>query len=545
MSTWLNGRTGHYLLLLVAWTALCPINLGGPSLWDIDEGNNAECAREMYESGNPIVPTFNFKLRTDKPALLYWLQMTSYHFFGINEFSARLPSALAALVVVLLTYEMGRRMFGAGAALLAGLILISTVLFCGAAHFANPDALLCACTLGTLCLFWSDYERGGDRWLVLTGLTAGLGMLAKGPVGLVLPTAVIGLFLLWQRQLHRMFRPALLWGTLVFTLVAVPWYAWVGAETRGQFLNGFFLQHNVNRFLEPMENHRGPVIYYLLILLVGFAPWSSFFALTGWHVWTHKREQGAIDARYRFLFCWIVVYLLFFSVSRTKLPNYVLPIYPALALLVGHCLDRWRRAEAAPPRWLLHLSLASLVFTGVVTIAATLLGGGAVGGDLMRGRHLPGLEFWAVVGIVPIVGAAACWFWLRREQRNHVLGAAGVTAVLWLGLFAAWGTEPIDRHKAPRPLADALAELDHRGDVYIASFGWFQPSVVFYCRRQVEEIKTEAEVLEWLRYPAPAYVFLPADQWKRLQPKVTGPHREIARERCLYRGCDVVLVANR
>src|SRR5262245_13532547 len=91
-------RPAHYLLLLLAWAALCLVNLGGPSLWDIDEGNNATCAREMFDAGNWIVPTFNYYLRVDKPALLYWLQGACYRVFGVNEFSARFPSTLAALL---------------------------------------------------------------------------------------------------------------------------------------------------------------------------------------------------------------------------------------------------------------------------------------------------------------------------------------------------------------------------------------------------------------------------------------------------------------
>src|SRR5262249_35672002 len=158
------------LLLTIAWAALCLVNLGKPSLWDIDEGNNAQCAREMYEANDWIVPTFNYAYRIDKPALLYWLQMSGYHLFGVNEFAARLPSALAALGTILLLYELGRRMFGAGAGLLAGLILASTTLFCGAAHFANPDALLCFCTLLCLYFFWWCYESGSDHWLALCGI---------------------------------------------------------------------------------------------------------------------------------------------------------------------------------------------------------------------------------------------------------------------------------------------------------------------------------------------------------------------------------------
>src|SRR3954468_14060947 len=111
----LDCRAGHHCLLALVWAAVCLPNLGAPSLWDIDEGNNAECAYEMAQSGNYVVPTFNSRLRTDKPVLLYWLQAAAYEAVGVNEFAARLPSALATLAAVLATYELGRRMFGAAA----------------------------------------------------------------------------------------------------------------------------------------------------------------------------------------------------------------------------------------------------------------------------------------------------------------------------------------------------------------------------------------------------------------------------------------------
>src|SRR5262245_9418360 len=193
----LNHRLGHYALLLLIGAAMFLVNLGGPSLWDIDEGNNAEAAREMRERDNWVIPTFNYQLRVDKPALLYWLQIAAYEQFGVNEFSARLPSALAALLTLLLVYELGRHMFGAAAGLLAGVVLASSALFCGSAHFANPDALLNAFTVLTLLLLWVGFASGRGLF-VAAGASAGLAMLAKGPVGLVLPGAVVVLFLFWS-----------------------------------------------------------------------------------------------------------------------------------------------------------------------------------------------------------------------------------------------------------------------------------------------------------------------------------------------------------
>src|SRR5262245_29574396 len=118
----LDHRSGHYVLLILVGALLCLPNLGAASLWDIDEGNNAVCAFEMYESGDFVMPTFNYQPRDDKPPLLYWMQAAGYHLIGVNETSARLPSALATLVSLLAVYELGRCMFGPPVGLLAGIV---------------------------------------------------------------------------------------------------------------------------------------------------------------------------------------------------------------------------------------------------------------------------------------------------------------------------------------------------------------------------------------------------------------------------------------
>ncbi|HYT91949.1 MAG TPA: glycosyltransferase family 39 protein, partial [Gemmataceae bacterium] len=238
-----NGRAAHYTLLLVVGACLFLVNLGGPSLWDVDEGRNGTCSGEMRESGNWIIPTFNSVLRSHKPALLYWLQATAYSVFGVNEFSARLPSALAALLTLLLVYEIGRLLFGAAVGLLAGVILASTAMFCASAHFANPDALLNFSVALTLFFFCRGYVRGNNRWFVPAGAAAGLAMLAKGPSGVVLPGAVVLLFLAWSRRLTLLLDRRLLLGLLAFVLVGLPWYVWVGVDTKWQFLKEFFLTH--------------------------------------------------------------------------------------------------------------------------------------------------------------------------------------------------------------------------------------------------------------------------------------------------------------
>ena len=194
--------------------------------------------------------------------------------FGVNEFAARLPSVIAGAVAVLLTYDLGRRMFSPVTGLLAGLIAVSTVQVSVLAHAATPDSLLLACLMLTFWLFWIGAENGSRHWTWAIGLGAGLAVLAKGPVGLVMPAAIIGFISSPAGKGADCWIPAYCSALAVVIAIAGPWYALVGAETRGRFLRTFWQTENVGRFLAPMEGHSGSIVYYPLTLIVGLAPWS-------------------------------------------------------------------------------------------------------------------------------------------------------------------------------------------------------------------------------------------------------------------------------
>jgi 4-amino-4-deoxy-L-arabinose transferase-like glycosyltransferase len=548
-----HARVADYAVLLAVAAVVTLPNLGTPSLWDVDEGVNAEAAREMREAGTWVVPTFNYELRTAKPVMLYWLQRASYAAFGVSEWSARLPSVLAAWLTVLLTYELARRMFGRPTGVLAGLVLASAVEFCTLAHAATPDATLLLFTVLTYYLFWVGHENGGRRWWVPTAAACGLAALTKGPVGVALPGLVLLLYFAWNRELRRLLDRRLGWAVLALVLVAGPWYGLVTAETRGLWAKAFFGTENVNRFLTPMEDHRGPVVFHAVALVVLYAPWSVFLGGAVWYAVKGARagdDPGGVtptpeQRAYRFLVCWFAAYLVFFSLAATKLPNYVLPVYPALAVLTARFLVRWRDAEITLPRWMMPAAAGGMLVVAAAVGGGLLVAGGVVPGLPKSARVFPGLEKWAVLGLVPLAGAGLMAYFLRRGDRPGYVTSATATAAAFVGLLAAFPVQVMDRYKAPRELVRAAGLVDPTREARVGGFDWFQPSVVFYSRREVRRLPSPEKAAEFLAVPTPGYLFVPEPAWTAwVADQVAVPHRVAARHYDFYRNCDVLVVTN-
>ena len=567
----MHKRAGHHLLLTALALLLFVPNLGGPSLWDLDEGRNLTCALEMLDANTWVIPTFNGQLRPDKPALLYWLQMIAYDSFGVNEFAGRLPSALAAFATVLLCYELARSMFTPSTGLLAGIVAAATPMLCGAARFANPDALLNLFIVLILALFWIGWQRPRLWWFVAIGVAEGCGMLAKGAVAIVLPVGIIAVFLLWQRRLWLLFDRRNLVGGLAFFLVAAPWYVRVTVETKGAFARDFFLTHHVDRFTSRMENHGGGLWYYPLVIILGTVPWAIFLGPACWYAfWSALREPGArwrqwwssaadrtaapagpiADDRriaaYRLLASWIGLFLIFFSISATKLPNYALPALVPTAIVIARFLDRWRLGELHLARWVLPASLTCLVLTGIGLSTGLLVAGGALPVDVMRGRPLTALQPWALLGALLIVGGLAGAWCVRAHWHRGAIASIGVCGIVVLAAVGAHGVMAIESQKSARALVADVGALQRDRDIRVVAWQLDHlPSLNFYVQRNVEVCKQAQEVLTYLRYPLPVFVFLPVSEWEQLKDAVDVPWRELARRPDLYKHEDVVVITNR
>ncbi len=548
----LVSRWFHYGVLIFVAALLTVPNLGAHSLWDMDEGVNAECAREMSEAGTWVVPTFNWELRTAKPVLLYWLQRFAFLAFGVSEWSARLPSVLLGIGTVLLTYELGRRMFDALTGLLAGVALASAVQFCMLSHAAIPDAPLIFFTTLTFYLVWCGQENNGRSWLIIPAIPCGLAVLSKGPVGLALPGLAFVLYFLWNREWRRLFDHRLLFGVVIFLLVVGPWVGLVAAETKGEWLAKFLQNENVNRITTAQENHSGWPIYYVMCLLVLFAPWSSVIGVTLWFGVRGARQSPLmiVDGisspvrAHRFLLCWFCAYLIPFSLIATKLPNYIGPLYPALALLTARFLMQWRAGEITVPRWVMPVAISGVAITGVCVGAGFVLASGVVNLDIPGMRLFPGLETWAWVGAIPIGAAVAMAWCLQHQLRGGFILALSLAAVGLIGLVAAGPVVVIDRYKAAKELVLTSGAKQPERDIRLAALEYFQDSqsIVFYAERRVDVLNTPDQAKTFLAMPHPSYLFIPEALWQKHFGTTT--YRIAARKYDFYRNAVILVVTN-
>jgi 4-amino-4-deoxy-L-arabinose transferase-like glycosyltransferase len=586
-------RLQHQAWVVAVSVVVFFINLGGSRLWDDDETKNATCAREMFQRGDWVVPTFNSELRTDKPPLAYWLMMGAYSVFGVNEFAARLPSALLALGTTLATYHLGRLLFRSRAGLWAALILATSFMFVWVGRAATPDSSLIFCTTAALLVYvWgvSRGEEGGflsDGKFVASGnLSAamprsriavvvayaflGLAVLAKGPIGVLLPCATIGLFTLaaglrsrahmtppehatlasltiyyirialrrlndalscMPRAIWTM-RPILLAAT-VFA-VALPWYLLVSVRTAGAWPQGFFLTHNVERFLQPIGGHGGTVVFQPIALLAGFFPWT-FVLLAGIGLLIRRLRSGDLrSSAYVFLASWIFVWLLFFSVCGTKLPNYVLPAYPALAIVGG----AWIADRVAMPA-LRTMRLWLSVQWGALAIIGSLL---IVGFAVVLPQRMPEAAGFTWIGLIPLLGAAVGWLWQRREHTAIAFGSLVMTSALLIAAAYTAVIPVVSARQNGAQVAETLRHFDLKPD-RIGAYRITDAGLLFYNDiRHDDWNQCAASVQELFASCERPLLITDGEGYQSIRLLLPADAAVLSRQPRLFRGGEIVVV---
>jgi 4-amino-4-deoxy-L-arabinose transferase-like glycosyltransferase len=381
-----NG-TGGWLrdLLILAVVLGIPFfqYLGALPLIDPDEGRYAEIPREMLERGDLITPTLNYVKYFEKPPLLYWANATSLKIFGQNEFAARFPSALCGLLTVLTLYIFARHLYGRRCALISALILATSAGFVLQSRIILTDMLLTFCLTAALGAFIVAAQREGRRsralpWYLFY-LFCALATLAKGLIGMVFPAGIIFFYLLLSRRWRLLSEMRLITGLLLFLMVAAPWFVAVSLRNP-EFAHFFFIREHFERFTSTVHGRYQPFWFFVPVLLGTMLPWSFFIPGALLRAFRDRHhEEGRANM---YLLVWAVLIFLFFSKSSSKLIPYILPVFPPLALLVGHQIDlaldgRGRSIKAAAIMMgstLVVLGIAMLGYARLPQIVSLLAG---------------------------------------------------------------------------------------------------------------------------------------------------------------------------
>jgi 4-amino-4-deoxy-L-arabinose transferase-like glycosyltransferase len=447
----LPPRGAALLLALVA--ALLLLRLGSVPLLGPDEPRYARVAAEMERAGEWVTPTLQGEPWLEKPPLYYWMAGLAYRALGENETAARLPSVLAALLAVGATAVVGARLFGAGAGLHSGFILGLSVLPFAYGRAASMDMLLAACvTVAQGLVALRLLGIAGRLAVPAAGVFIGLGLLAKGPLGLLLPLLVTGSYLLLAR--HRgawrmLASPA---AAILAVLVALPWYLLVWRENGQAFVDVFLLNHNLQRFTSAIHRHPGPLYYYVPVALVGLVPWAG---LVGPALARMRPRAARADL---IVLLWLVAPFVFFSLAGSKLPGYILPCLPPLALLMGRQAAVWTRDGAGAGgrlAALVGLAIAALVAAAPIVLRAqgepqwrtlaplgawsvivAFLFSRAIGEDAVRALRL--LRVGAAGTLLLIVLAAPPLLSARESGRVLFLPANGREVLVWNAWRTAW-----------------------------------------------------------------------------------------------------------
>lgn len=392
-------------------------NFWGFPVYILDEAKNAACAWEMFQRGDWVTPTFNGQLRTDKPPLHYFFMILSFKAFGVSAWSARLFSVIMGCLTVAVVYYFTRKLAGERVAFLSGLVLVSSLFVILEFHLAVPDPYF----IFFLTLSWLSFayawESGVSRYYYASYAAVALAFMAKGPAAVALSGATFLLFMVLRGEFRWsvLLRIKFFAGALIFLILTVPWWVAVTLTTHGEWVRGFIWEHNVGRFAAAYEDHANFPGMVILLLFVAMLPLSGYLPRALYRVWIDRRREpllfmAAVS---------VAVVVVFFSVSRTLLPNYVGPAIPMAAILIGWGMDRHLGKSAVTSSRLRGFAVVmALLLSSLVPVLREIIAGDRWIKDLSSLSWL-----FVPLSLGPWIAAGFIWAnQLRMALISYLLG---------------------------------------------------------------------------------------------------------------------------
>lgn len=468
--------------IAIIWFAL----LGYRDLIDPDEGRYAEIPREMVVSGDWLTPRLNGYKYFEKPALQYWMTALSLKLFGINNTAVRLPVALLAFLGAVWILYVGKRLFGAQTGLYAFLFLMSSVMYVVMGHINSLDmgvAVFLAVGIGALLLAQDnrDNHQQVRNWMLVGWAALALATLTKGLIGLVLPAIAIVIYSLWQRDWLLWKHLHIIKGILVYLVITAPWFIAV-SRANPEFAHFFFIHEHFERYTTTQHDREEPIYFHLEMLLVGLVPWiwSGLRALVTPGFEKRDTNRRTFDP-VRFLWLYIIGIMLFFTMGKSALPPYILPLFPALALLAGRQMANrpWLRGD------FIGFGLIFLLAVYMVYAVTIRAGNNPLDESLIAYRN------WIIAAAgVLLLGLLLA---LRFKQHAHKAIISLAFSGLLMIQLVGWGFQTQASHRSGHELAKAIqAAVDK--DVPIYNIGSFVHSLPFYLEKEVIVVQFKGEL---------------------------------------------------
>jgi len=457
----MTNRTRTDALLIAGFCAfLFFYGLPQFGLIGADEPRYAQVAHEMLERHDWITPTLGGEPWLEKPPLYYWQAMFTYSVFGVSDWGARLPSAVDATLLVLAVYFFLRR-FRPGYQLDGALITASCAGIIGYARAASMDMALAASFTIAMLAWWAWRESEKRIYLIAFYAFIALGLLAKGPVAPFLALVVIVVYAVSAGERPIVWKTVWLPGILLFCVISLPWYLVVQMRNP-DFFRQFIVQHNLERFSTNLYHHPEPLWYYLPVTALALVPWTVFVvaslieSLLAWRDGRTKPEANSTHNEYKFrMFAafWLIVPVIFFSLSRSKLPGYVLPALPAGALLLADDLrQRLQQGSAKPAKW--------LVVVHALVAAAPIVPALLIAYWITQHRFPAGRPLWVALAVALILSAGIALTLVRQAGLAMLRFVTLIPLVLTVGAALRLGSTALDLNLSARPLALEIGRME-------------------------------------------------------------------------------------
>ncbi len=475
------------LVLLGLFALVWFSNLDYRKLVNPDEGRYAEIPREMVASGDWVTPRLNDIKYFEKPALQYWTTAAAYEVFGEHEWTARLWSALTGFLGVLMVFFTGRRLFGEKAGWNAGLVLASSLLYVLIGHVNTLDMGVSVLLSAAVCAFLlaqddATADTARPSWMLAAWASLALAVLSKGLIGLALPGMALVLYVLIERDWRLIGRLNLAWGIALLLALTLPWFVAV-SRANPEFFRFFFIHEHFERFLTKQHGRYQPPYYFIPVLLGGMLPWT--LALLDALARGFRRAEPARFQPRRFLLLWSALVFVFFSASSSKLASYILPIFPALSLLIG------ARIGSYSPRALAWQALPGLLAGVAVLALLTQV-------DRFASREVPAellrdYAVWlAAAAATAIAGAAGCALLARRGRSELALALLAASGFVSAQL-AVSGHESLSPANSAYHIAQKIKPKLKPGMPFY-SVNTYDQSLQFYIERPTTMVAYKDEL---------------------------------------------------